>query len=63
MNLFTASDIVRATGQVHIAVRELLLARVRDGFLRAYIVVPMGETIDSLDSVIAFEVVDPEVTG
>ena len=62
MNLFTASDIVRATGQSPPDVRAMLMARVRGGVLRGYVVVPLGETINSPSSVLAFEVA-PEVKG
>lgn len=63
MNLFLASEIVQATGQELVAARLALMARVRAGFLNAYVVVPLGKTITSPGSVVAFEVIDPEVTG
>lgn len=63
MNLFTASDIGRATGQDAPTVRAVLMARVRAGFLSAYVIVPMGETINSPNSIIAFEVATPKVAG
>lgn len=63
MKLFAASDIAQVTGQDVAVVRATLMARVNAGFLNAYVVVPLGETINSPDSVIAFELTTPEVTG
>ncbi len=57
MKLFTASEIADATGEAVADVRARLTARVLAGLLRGYVIVPVGEPLDSPTSILAFEVV------
>ncbi len=60
MKLFFASEIAAITGEGVASVRDRLITRAKAGFLRGYVVVPLGETINSLDSMIAFALSEDE---